>query len=406
MKKADTLTKYLIGSNNAYLVNPAYNGSTSMLSGEWGVGKTFYWRESIEKELSKKLRENKKACVYVSLYGKDNLEAIKSEILYKSYNSFSEDNNEIKQKTVSVFGIGFQVLSSISILGAKLEPGIAFDSYFRATEAKKLIEGQSYLSDGGVVCLDDFERKSKNIDLNDLFGFISQLSIEMKCKVIIILNSEVFEGKEKNIFNTVKEKTINKFFNFDPSIDELFEVIFDNKNYQALKNHKRAIIETIKESKELNARIYIQLLDNCLEWVLKEKDESALRALILCTINFVKNHFIFDSFELQGGHTAYKVIEPFMEYAELGIYLKNKMPEEKIGSDEIIHRIRSVISRQRDEGGNRSPGYYEIQHKILMENKEIIKSFYHYKYILRLDDGVDDELFKKVNDFVKSGILI
>ncbi len=67
-------------------------------------------------------------------------------------------------------------------------------------------EAKSYLVDGGIVCFDDFERKSKKIDLNDLFGFITQLSIDMNCKVVIILNSDVFKGEEARIFPKCKRE--------------------------------------------------------------------------------------------------------------------------------------------------------------------------------------------------------
>lgn len=64
----------------------------------------------------------------------------------------------------------------------------------------------------------------------------------------------------------------------------------------------------LKEAEELNARIYIQVLDNCLEWIDKHHPGS-LRALILSTINFVKNHFVFDKTTLcQGtGKETYKI---------------------------------------------------------------------------------------------------
>ncbi len=86
-------------------------------------------------------------------------------------------------------------------------------------------EAKSYLVDGGIICFDDFERKSKKIDLNDLFGFITQLSIDMNCKVVIILNSDVFSGEEAKVFSNVKEKTVNKFLKFNPSKEEFFKII-------------------------------------------------------------------------------------------------------------------------------------------------------------------------------------
>lgn len=154
-----------------------------MVSGAWGAGKTHFWKNEIEEELSRKLKEKEKACVYVSLYGKDNLDSLKKEVFLNAFST-----NKLISKEVSTFG--FDALSSIKdsdlVIGKTLEAFRGLNNY------RKQATGSNRLKDGGLICFDDFERKSKNIDLNDLFGFISQLSIELNCKVVIILNSEVF----------------------------------------------------------------------------------------------------------------------------------------------------------------------------------------------------------------------
>ena len=77
------------------------------------------------------------------------------------------------------------------------------------------------------------------------------------------------------------------------------------------------------------------------------------------------------------------------------------------GSDEIIHIIKTHINKQStDAAANKSPDYYQQQNTMLSNNKDIIQAFYHYKYILKIDSGIDAELFQQVNFFVKSGILI
>ena len=295
MSETSELKDYLVGSNKSFLRNDTNNGKTVMLSGSWGSGKTHFWINEIQPKLISSLKN--KACVYVSLYGKEDIETIKNEILLKAYAEISKESNELQKKAIAAFGIGSKILSSVSYMGARIDSkniSSAISGFFKDKEMNKAVE---YISDGGVICLDDFERKSKNINLNDLFGFISQLSLEMNCKVIIILNSDIFTGKEANTFKTVKEKSINKFFNFTPTIEELFESIFlSDEKYKSLKAHKSIILDAIKETKELNARLYIQVLDNCHEWIEKNYNKNALRGLSLCTINFIKNHFYIISF--------------------------------------------------------------------------------------------------------------
>ena len=168
-----------------------------------------------------------------------------------------------------------------------------FEKLENVLDDKKLKKTIEYLNSGAIICFDDFERKSKDIDLNDLFGFITQLTLNFDCKVVIILNDDVFDGEEKKIFSNVKEKSVSKFLKYEPSIKELFETIFSDKRYRVLDGHKEIILKTIEETEELNARIYIQVLDNLVEWIInQDKSDEVLRCLILVNINFVLYHNI------------------------------------------------------------------------------------------------------------------
>ncbi len=133
---------------------------------------------------------------YISLYGKGSLEEIENDIFSQAYYSAIGGENSITK--------GFSTFTKrMSRFGSKkVANGLKEEQKdnIERTALKRLENG------GGVICFDDFERKSKDIDLNDLFGFITQLTLNFKCKVVIILNDDVFEGKEKDIFSNVKEK--------------------------------------------------------------------------------------------------------------------------------------------------------------------------------------------------------
>jgi hypothetical protein len=434
MAKLKDLKEYLLGDGE-YLLKDDNNGKTVMLSGVWGSGKTYFWQSEIEPELSEKLREGNKACVYVSLYGKDNIEAIKNEILFKAYESI-KDENQLAKRAISAFGFGSRLLS-VSVGGIRANTAIVGDAVKGFFESKKIDEAESFLADGGVVCFDDFERKSKHVDLNDLFGFITQLSIDMNCKVVIILNSDVFEGEEANVFKNVKEKTVNKFFYFEPTIEELFISIYaGNEKYKVLDEHIDEILKAVKETKELNARIYIQVLDNCLEWLNQyEYDKYQLRALVLITTNFIKNHFVFE-YKFLGKDVErklYRVLEKYYNdegLFEISNYFVNIVPqlescmsdkefEEYIkgnrtiapvdsgcGCEEFLHQMRSFISKKEEDsnGKIKSDSYYERLDKVFYENKDIFYALNFYAYVLNVEYGVDKEMFDAINRFVKIGI--
>ena len=420
MTNKEKLQNYLIEKENPFLLDDTNNGKTIMLSGAWGAGKTHFWQNEIEPKLSEKLKENNRACIYVSLYGKDNLESLKKEVFIKA-----SSENDLLSKEVSTFGM--DVISSIK--DSDLKIGIVAKAVSNFNSYRKSNKGKNRLKDGGVICFDDFERKSKKVDLNDLFGFISQLAIDMNCKVVIILNSDVFIGKEAEIFRTVKEKTVNKFLYFDPTIEELFKSIYQNKNYDKLENYKSDILTAIKETKELNARIYIQVLDNCLEWLKADKElgKKIIRVLVLTTINFILNHLVFkvklidvdenyhqrilDDLSNSYNGTPRNRHQPKM-VKELSINIVDKSLNEYpdiskfIGDDYFIEDIieQVIINIKKDE----KEKYKDIYIDYVENNKNVIRSlnFLYFFGIHQGDNEIDETIFNEINYFVASGILI
>jgi len=449
MSTREELKEYLLGKDEAigYLLNDDNNGKTVMLSGAWGSGKTHFWQNDIEGALSTQLKTKEKACVYVSLYGKDNIEAIKNEILFKAYESI-KDENKIAKRAISAFGFTSRLLS-VSYSGARANTGAVGDAVENFFESKKINEAESFLADGGLICLDDFERKSKHIDLNDLFGFIAQLAIDLNCKVVIILNSDVFEGEEANVFKTVKEKTVNKFFYFEPTIEELFKSIYNSdEKYNRLDDYKDEIFKAIIETKEKNARIYIQILDNCLEWLGQhEYSQYELRALVLITTNFIQNHFVFTYRILENRNNIkfYTVLNRYyqkdglLEIAEYFVqtvpqisskidekefknYLetnRNELPVKLCNNhEEFLHHMYSSISKKNIEKktdkkndkettkeNTQSESYYERLDEIFHENKNIFYTLYFYAYVINIEFGLDKKKFDEINQFIKTGIL-
>jgi len=405
MNKTHQLKSYLI--DEEYLFNEQNNGNVIMLSGKWGAGKTHFWENNIEPELSRLENENK-AYVYISLYGKENTESIKNEILLKAYESVKKDNTTL-QRTISVFDNFSKFMPSVSVLGVKFDTN-SIEGFFTS---KKVNQAKDFLLDGGIICFDDFERKSKKIELNDLFGLITQLSQEMKCKIVLILNSDVFEGKDAIVFRNVKEKTVNKFLYFSPSIEELFQSILNEAKYERLIPYQDNILEWIKNTNELNARLYIQVLDNCLEWIGKDFSIDALKALTYISVFFSKHHFTLE-YRAETDTNIYAVVDYFLHqgFYEIASFLTRTAPqlflkENPMSLDETIQILMSHINKHKKEDKTQhSEDYLQRQNEEIEKNKPLIIDFIKYVYILKVDVGIDLDTYLRVNNFVKDGILL
>lgn len=395
------LEEYLVGTNG-YLKKDISNGKVIMLSGKWGSGKTFFWKELSNNEIIQYQEENQKAYVYCSLYGNTSIEKIEDNIYAQAYLcSVGGENIVLKgYKKAKDFGKRFGSFCSLFDV-SKLVDGI---DEIQQNNIKK--SALSYLSNGGLICFDDFERKSKDIDLNDLFGLISHFAIDLDCKVVIILNDDVFEGEEKKIFSNVKEKSVSKFLKYEPTIKELFETIFSIGKYRVLDNYKDIILKTIKETEELNARIYIQVLDNLVEWIDKkqETNKNILRCIILVNINFILYHKILEFFDENSWEDIirrYKIKDFTVDY-DLELIFRDISKEDK--KEYVIENLISKISKSRIDDSN---SQVKINNKINFIKTHIIEiTSIHFAFSLNMAKNVDDKTFQKINNFIETGILI
>lgn len=396
MANAEILKKYLTDGEDSYLISSNNNGKVIMLSGKWGSGKTHFWQKQIQTVLENK--DKKIPNHYVSLYGKTSIQEIKNEIFLKVFESV--DSYEVIEKgkalAKNTVGLATSFFGAISVLGVNLDLSKVTDKPFEKLENvlddKKLKKTIEYLNSGAIICFDDFERKSKDIDLNDLFGFITQLTLNFDCKVVIILNDDVFDGEEKKIFSNVKEKSVSKFLKYEPSIKELFETIFSDKRYRVLDGHKEIILKTIEETEELNARIYIQVLDNLVEWIInQDKSDEVLRCLILVNINFVLYHNI-----LKRGGVSKTNDSSFFNYPlkELEEYFNSSYFEEYY--DNYTKYEIELINKM---------GSNEYLKNFYKNNKNLFKSHY-FANKLDISENVNDATFQKINNFIETGILI
>ena len=354
----------------------------------------YYWKELIQNQT-----EKQKAYVYSSLYGNRTLDKIEDNIYAQAYLCSVGGKNAVLSGYEKVKDFGKRFGSFCSLLDvSKLVDGI--DDIQQKNIKRSAL---SYLENGGIVCFDDFERKSKDIDLNDLFGFISHLAIDLNCKVVIILNDDVFEGEEKNVFSRVKEKSVSKFLKYEPSIKELFETIFSNEKYRVLDEHKEIILKTIEETEELNARIYIQVLDNLVEWIEKEQEinDDVLRCLILVNINFILfhticNHKVENIYLLRG---FYDIHEKY----------SNNFSERGIGENlKLLSTFQDYYSKLKESifSGKEKPEEKRKYHNNFLESN--LKN-YESKFLankLDISKDVDNKTFQKINKFIETGILI
>lgn len=418
MSNVEKLREYLIGANG-YLLNEISNGKVIMLSGEWGSGKTHFWHlsdDSIKAKLDQKTKPN----IYISLYGKSSLQEIENEVFTKAYYK-SKGRDQANKDAIEKLSSTFSKLSSYvdEVSPIKITPLVDYVGELKDNSQKNSAE--ALMKEGLIIAFDDFERKSTQVNLNDLFGFITNLAIQYKATIVIILNDDVFKGKEKEIFTNVKEKTVSKYLKFAPTSTELFEIIFNK--YTLDEKYKTVILDAINEFSLLNARIYENILSNFQEYIEKNlaMTDKEVRYFVLTMINFNLYHIVFKFYGFIDSSLEQNFNLPtfFVEQKDLPINLLNTLERQSSQNRdkfkvqlELIDLLKTMIS---SEYKNKSEPNKKTEtnptEKLTEDLKKVDKyadtiwSYWRLETKLEYRKDIDETRIRQINDFIETGIL-
>lgn len=183
-----------------------------VIKGKWGVGKTFAWRQY----LAAKADLPEKAISYVSLFGVRNLQQLKQLVLAKAVPR--------NRSCIAMLATKCAFLHRW-LAAARMVP--SYKDYVAATDIVAELMLKDYL-----VCLDDIERRDKELKLSQILGFVSVLKEENRCRIVLIFNEDVIAGdvKEQEDLNTYREKVVDTEVEHRPSVAENSRIGFPRLN--------------------------------------------------------------------------------------------------------------------------------------------------------------------------------
>jgi hypothetical protein len=273
MKKeiSQIVEEYITSVNTDYAI---------LINGEWGSGKTYFFKNSILREIEKLKApngENHKV-IYVSLNGLKNLDEIYHQIVAEKY-GFGK-----KAK------IGYGIFKTLLKLGPKFVSDISPSDVAANFDIKDFLNLSS-----NILCFDDLERKSKDLDIAELLGFINTQFVEHnKVKVIFISNEkELIEQTSESDYNRIKEKLIGRSILFELEVKDTVSQIMDKnftnraRSIEIFKNHQEYIIDLLIDFGLKNLRTivsYLQTISNIFEKIEKEQITGKEKTIIFFTL--------------------------------------------------------------------------------------------------------------------------
>ncbi|MGM0952601.1 MAG: hypothetical protein ACQEW7_06450 [Pseudomonadota bacterium] len=185
------------------------------VKGEWGVGKTFTWNKYLL-EARDANRVGLRKYSYVSLFGINSLDTFK----YSIFENVIDRKIIGTEANVDTFkNNSADLVASLGRKTVKLVKGSSLLKDFAPA-----IESFSFLSlEKHLICIDDLERKGKDLSIKDVLGLVSLLKEQKKCQVVLLLNDGE-EGLED--YEKYREKVIDIELAFAPEPKECADIAY------------------------------------------------------------------------------------------------------------------------------------------------------------------------------------
>ncbi|MFO7812015.1 MAG: hypothetical protein R6V21_03525 [Pelovirga sp.] len=190
------------------------------IKGGWGVGKTYAWNAYLHAAKNQR-RIALSDYSYVSLFGINSLPELKNSI----FENMMSRQHIGRRPSVESFRANMNRL--LRTTGKKKFALFSVEKAAEFTDAP--FESLAFLSlEKTLICLDDFERKGKGIETQDILGLITILKEQKKCKVVLILNDESLGGDSHIEYNRLREKVIDSELRFAPSAKDCVAISLRN----------------------------------------------------------------------------------------------------------------------------------------------------------------------------------
>jgi hypothetical protein len=172
------------------------------ISGAWGSGKSYWWNHYIP---TLEIRTT-----YISLFGVADVSEMEQRLLVASL-GIQDPAAETRITK------GFQTLGKLAKIGAeafKDVPGAGIMGSLEGYLGSVVRDAAYSRLEHAVIAIDDLERRSSTLTLEQVLGFVSRLREVWNASVVLILNESRLSDGDKARLNEFREKVIDCDFRF------------------------------------------------------------------------------------------------------------------------------------------------------------------------------------------------
>jgi hypothetical protein len=244
------------------------------LSGKWGTGKTHLWKIIKSESNDPKVKN----ALYVSLFGLSNIDQVKRRLLEAaipesdSYEKIFKPVKKLVKAGVKAGSEHFKALATLNDVNLMLMAPI-------------ILEGK-------VIVLDDIERKNKQLEVDQVLGFIDEYSEQFKARFLLVLNDGELDREAKDPtggqWSILREKVIDQEIRLTTSAEEAFSI--------AIKitpsKYAIALEQAVRTCNLTNIRIVLRVISAANQILnLQELEDAILARVIPSIVLFSAIHY-------------------------------------------------------------------------------------------------------------------
>ena len=193
------------------------NSEIIALQGKWGVGKTYAWQLFMKEAINARTVGLPKYA-YVSLFGANSIDDVRQSI-FENIESTRGETATIEER---LRDFGREASKKITKFAPNAKIPYLSNYVDNLAGGFRHIVAQSVKET--LICIDDIERKGKNLSIADIFGLANQLKESRECKIIFIFNQDGLNSEDKASVDLYFEKVIDASVDFEPTPAELIEI--------------------------------------------------------------------------------------------------------------------------------------------------------------------------------------
>lgn len=216
--------------------------SVGVIKGEWGVGKTYFWKHFIAG--CDYAKSNRKTVFYVSLFGVKDREDLSSRILAGI--EICDETNP-KEPGFNWKNFTSKVAPYLRKFDSAKIGGVPLGSF--SNIAFPFLERQ--MTSNSIICFDDIER-SDGLSMKVFLGVVSEYAEQRNCKIVIIYNDSEM-GLLSEGFERYREKVVDIEWLYEPSLDENLNKVWAEdipesveKAFESLQNKNLRVMQKVK----------------------------------------------------------------------------------------------------------------------------------------------------------------